>query len=288
MAEITAQAVAQLREMTGLGLMQCKKALAETDGDLDKAVEHLRKQGAAVAAKRAGREAKEGKVLLAQSGKTVAAVEFNCETDFVASSGDFNAFANKVVAVTVEKRPSDVEALKALPLEGSTVGEVQTAAIAKIGENIVIKRVAWENVGDNEVAETYSHMNGKIGVVIKLGYEGQTGNVDGIKSLAKDLAMQVAAAAPLAIEPKDVPADVVAKEREIAREVTAKEGKTGDMLERIVEGKVQKFFKENTLTGQVFIKDNKLTIDKLLAQTAKNLGLTSIRILAFHRLQLGQ
>lgn len=288
MAEITAQAVAQLREMTGLGLMQCKKALAETDGDLDKAVEHLRKQGAAVAAKRAGREAKEGKVLLAQSGKTVAAVEFNCETDFVASSGDFNAFANKVVAVTVEKRPSDVEALKALPLEGSTVGEVQTAAIAKIGENIVIKRVAWENVGDNEVAETYSHMNGKIGVVIKLGYEGQTSNVDGIKSLAKDLAMQVAAAAPLAIEPKDVPADVVAKEREIAREVTAKEGKTGDMLERIVEGKVQKFFKENTLTGQVFIKDNKLTIDKLLAQTAKNLGLTSIRILAFHRLQLGQ
>lgn len=288
MAEITAQAVAQLREMTGLGLMQCKKALAETNGDLDKAVEHLRKQGAAVAAKRAGREAKEGKVLLAQSGKTVAAVEFNCETDFVASSGDFNAFANKVVGVTVEKRPSDVEALKALPLEGSTVGEVQTAAIAKIGENIVIKRLAWENVGDSEVAETYSHMNGKIGVVIKLGYEGQTGNIDGLKGLAKDLAMQVAAAAPLAIEPKDVPADVVAKEREIAREVTAKEGKTGDMLERIVEGKVQKFFKENTLTGQVFIKDNKLTIDKLLAQTAKNLGLTSIRILAFHRLQLGQ
>jgi elongation factor Ts len=288
MAEITAQAVAQLREMTGLGLMQCKKALAETDGDLDKAVEHLRKQGAAVAAKRAGREAKEGKVLLAQSGKTVAAVEFNCETDFVASSGDFNAFANKVVAVTAEKRPANAEALKALPLDGSTVGEVQTAAIAKIGENIVIKRLAWENVGDNEVAETYSHMNGKIGVVIKLGYEGKTSDVDGLKGLAKDLAMQVAAAAPLAIEPKDISADVVAKEREIAREVTAKEGKTGDMLERIVEGKVQKYFKENTLTGQVFIKDNKLTIDKLLAQTAKNLGLSSIRILAFHRLQLGQ
>lgn len=288
MAEITAQAVGQLREMTGLGLMQCKKALAETDGDLNKAVEHLRKQGAAVAAKRAGREAKEGKVLVGQNAKTIAAVEFNCETDFVASSGDFNAFVQKVLNTALEKRPSDAETIKALPLDGSTVGEVQTAAIAKIGENIVIKRLAWENIGDNEVAETYSHMNGKIGVLLKIGYEGQTSNLEGLRSLAKDLAMQVAAAAPVAIEPKDVPQAVVEKEREIAREVTAKDGKTGDMLERIVEGKVQKFFKENTLTGQIYVKDNKITIDKLLAQTAKNLGLTSIRVLAFHRLQLGQ
>lgn len=288
MAEITAQAVAQLREMTGLGLMQCKKALTETEGDLTKAVEHLRKQGAAVAAKRAGKEAKEGKVVLGVSGQTAAAVEFNCETDFVANSGDFNIFVQKALATTLEKRPSDIESLKALPLDGSTVGEVQTAAIAKIGENIVIKRLAWENIGDNEVAEIYSHMNGKIGVIIKLGYEGATSDIDGLRSLAKDLSMQVAAAAPLAIDSKDIPADVVAKEREIAREVVSKEGKTGDMLERIVEGKVAKFFKENTLTGQVFIKDNKVTIDKLLAQTAKNLGLTSIRILAFHRLQLGQ
>jgi elongation factor Ts len=288
MAEITAQAVAQLREMTGLGLMQCKKALTETNGDLNAAVDHLRKQGAAVAAKRAGKEAKEGKVLLASNGKTAAAVEFNCETDFVANSGDFNVFANKALATTLEKRPNDAEALKALALDGTTVGEVQTAAIAKIGENIVLKRLAWVNVGDNEIAEIYSHMNGKIGVIIKLGYEGQTSNVDGLRTLAKDLTMQVAAAAPLAIDSKDIPADVVAKEREIAREVVAKEGKTGDMLERIVEGKVAKYFKENTLTGQVFIKDNKVTIDKLLAQTAKNLGLNSIRILAFHRLQLGQ
>ncbi len=288
MAEITAQAVGQLREMTGLGLMQCKKALTETDGDLNKAVEHLRKQGAAVAAKRAGREAKEGKVLVGQNAKTIAAVEFNCETDFVASSADFNILVQKVLTTALEKRPSDAESIKALPLDGSTVGEVQTAAIAKIGENIVIKRLAWENIGDNEMAETYSHMNGKIGVLIKVGYEGQTSNLDGLRALVKDLAMQVAAAAPVAIEPKDVPQAVVDKEREIAREVTAKDGKTGDMLERIVEGKVQKFFKENTLTGQIYVKDNKITIDKLLAQTAKNLGLTSIRVLAFHRLQLGQ
>lgn len=288
MAEITAQAVAQLREMTGLGLMQCKKALTETNGDLNAAVDHLRKQGAAVAAKRAGKEAKEGKVLLASNGKTAAAVEFNCETDFVANSGDFNVFANKALAATLEKRPNDVEGLKALALDGSTVGEVQTAAIAKIGENIVLKRLAWVNVGDNEIAEIYSHMNGKIGVIVKLGYEGKASDVEGLRNLAKDLTMQVAAAAPLAIDSKDIPADVVAKEREIAREVVAKEGKTGDMLERIVEGKVAKYFKENTLTGQVFIKDNKVTIDKLLAQTAKNLGLNSIRILAFHRLQLGQ
>jgi len=288
MAEITAQAVQQLREMTGLGLMQCKKALTETGGDLEKAIEHMRKQGAAVAAKRAGKDAKEGKVVLGQAGKTVAVLELNCETDFVATSGDFGVFAQKALGLVLEKRPNDTESLKALAIDGTTLGEVQTGAIAKMGENIVLKRLAWENIGDNEVAETYSHMNGKIGVIIKLGYEGTPSNLAGVSQLAKDLTMQIAASAPVAIEPKDVPAATVEKEREIAREVTAKEGKTGDMLERIVEGKVQKFFKESCLVNQIYVKDNKTTIDKLLAATAKSLGLSAIRILAFHRLQLGQ
>jgi len=288
MAEITAQAVGQLREMTGLGLMQCKKALTETAGDLEKAVEFLRKQGAAVAAKRVGRDAKEGRIVLGQNAKTVAALELNCETDFVANADDFQVFAKKGLDLVLSGRPADVEALKAMAIDGSTLGEVQTAAIAKIGENIVLKRLAWENLGYNEIAETYNHMNGKIGVIVKLGYEGSASNLDGLRQLARDLTMQVAATAPVAIEPKDVNPALVEKEREIARELTAKDGKTGDMLERIVEGRIQKFFKENCLIGQVYVKDNKVTIDKLLAQTAKTLGLTGIRILAFHRLQLGQ
>jgi elongation factor Ts len=288
MAEVTAQMVADLREKTGLGILQCKKALTETAGDMEKAIEFLRKQGAAVAAKRVGKETKEGKVVLASSADAVAAVEINCETDFVSSSDDFNAFAGKVSRVLLEKKPADMDALKALPLEGSTVAEVNTAAIAKIGENISIRRFAVEKVGAGELAETYSHMGGKIGVIVKLGFQGTPKDKAGLSVLAKDLAMQVAASMPIAIEPKDVPAAVVDKEREIGRELTLKEGKTGDIVDKIVEGKTQKFYKENCLINQVYIKDNKTTIDKLLAATAKAQGLDSLKVLAFHRLQLGQ
>jgi elongation factor Ts len=288
MADITAQQVAELREKTGLGILQCKKALTETAGDMEKAIEFLRKQGAAVAAKRVGKETKEGKVVLTSGSDAVAAVEINCETDFVSASGDFNGFADKISKVLVEKKPSDLEALKALPLEGSTVGEINTAAIAKIGENISIRRFAVEKVGASELAETYSHMNGKIGVIVKLGYQGQVKDKSALSAVAKDLAMQVAASMPIAIEPKDVPASVIEKEREIGRELTLKEGKTGDIVDKIVEGKIQKFYKENCLINQVYIKDPKQTIDKLLAATAKSQGLESIKVLGFHRLQLGQ
>jgi elongation factor Ts len=288
MAEISAQAVAQLREKTGIGFLQCKKALTEAGGDMEKAVEILRKAGLAVAAKRSGKETKEGKVVLGSGSSAVAAVEINCETDFVASSDDFNAFAAKVVKLTAEQQPSDPEALKALPLDGTTVGEVNTAAIAKIGENISLRRLVVEKVGADELAETYSHSNGKIGVIVKLSVKGQPKDKAALSGLAKDLAMQVAATNPVAIEPKDVPASVVEKEREIARELTLKEGKTGDMVEKIVEGKVQKYYKENCLINQVFVKDNKTTVDKLLAATAKSAGAESIKVAAFHRLQLGQ
>lgn len=288
MADVTAQMVADLREKTGLGILQCKKALTETAGDMEKAIEFLRKQGAAVAAKRVGREAKEGKVVLASSGDAVAAVEINCETDFVSSSDDFNAFASKISRLILEKKPADLDSLKALPLENSTVAEVNTAAIAKIGENISIRRFAVEKVGADELAETYSHMQGKIGVIVKLGLSGQPKDRAALSTLAKDLAMQVAASMPIAIEPKDVPAAVIEKEREIGRELTLKEGKTGDIVDKIVEGKIQKFYKENCLINQVYIKDNKQTIDKLLAATAKAQGMDSLKVLAFHRLQLGQ
>jgi len=288
MAEVTAQTVAELREKTGLGILQCKKALTETAGDMEKAIEFLRKQGAAVAAKRVGKETKEGKIILAAAADAVAAVEINCETDFVSASDDFNAFASKVSRTILEKKPADLEALKTLPLDNTTVGEVNTAVIAKIGELITIRRFLIEKVGANELAETYSHGGGKIGVIVKLGFQGAPKDKAALSSVAKDLAMQVAASMPIAIEPKDVPASVIEKEREIGRELTLKEGKTGDIVEKIVEGKVQKFYKENCLVNQVYIKDNKTTIDKLLAATAKSQGLDSLKVLAFHRLQLGQ
>ena len=293
MAEISAQAVQQLREKTGLGLMQCKKALGETGGDLEKAVEHLRKQGAAVAAKRVGKETKEGKIVFASTGSatgstSVAALEINCETDFVSASEDFNVFAAKAVKAVAEGKPVDVEAAKALPVDGATLGEVNTAVIAKIGELITLRRFAVETAGSGEHIETYSHMGGKIGVILKVGFSGTPSDANGIAALAKDLAMQVAATAPLSIDPKDVSSEVVDKEREIARELTIKEGKTGDMLERIVEGKLSKFFKENCLLQQIFVKDNKTAISALLAANAKTLGVENLRVIAFHRLQLGQ
>lgn len=285
---ISAQAVAQLREKTGLGLMQCKKALTETGGDIEAAIELLRKQGAAVAAKRSDRETKEGKVVFGRAGSSVSAVEINCETDFVASSDDFIAFADKAAQAIAAGKPADLEAVAALSVEGGTLADANTAVIAKIGEKITIRRFAVESVGSNEVVETYSHMGGKIGVLIKLAFDGTPSDTDALGALAKDLAMQVAASAPLSIDPSGIPADVVAKEREIARELTEKEGKTGEMLERIVEGKVNKFFKENCLLQQVFVKDNKTPIDKLLADSAKKIGVENLRVAAFHRLQLGQ
>ncbi len=285
---ISAQAVAQLREKTGLGLMQCKKALTETGGDIDAAVELLRKQGAAVAAKRSDRETKEGKVVFARAGSSVSAVEINCETDFVASSDDFVAFADKAAQAVAAGKPADLDAVASLSVDGGTLADANTAVIAKIGEKITIRRFAVESVGANEVVETYSHMGGKIGVLIKLAFEGTPSDTEALGALARDLAMQVAASAPLSIDPSGIPAEIVAKEREIARELTEKEGKTGDMLERIVEGKVNKFFKENCLLQQVFVKDNKTPVDKLLADSAKKIGVENLRVAAFHRLQLGQ
>jgi elongation factor Ts len=284
MTAISAQAVAQLREKTGLGLMQCKKALAETGGDIDAAIEFLRKQGAAVAAKRADRDTKEGKIVFGKDGSTVSAVEINCETDFVASSDDFIAFAAKAANAIAAGKPADLEAVQALSVDGTTLAEVNTAVIAKIGEKISIRRFAVETVGQGETVETYSHMGGKIGVLIKLAYDAAKDEA-ALKTLAKDLAMQVAASAPISIDPSGIPEATVAKEREIARELTEKEGKTGDMLERIVEGKVNKFYKENCLLQQVFVKDNKTPIDKLLASSP---AASNLRIVSFHRLQLGQ
>lgn len=268
--------------------MQCKKALTETAGDIEAAIEFLRKQGAAVAAKRSDRETKEGKIVFGREGSTVSAVEINCETDFVASSDDFIAFAAKTAKAVALGNPADLTAVAALPLDGTTLAEVNTAVIAKIGEKISIRRFAVETSDAGSVIETYSHLGGKIGVLIKLGFEGTPSDTATLTTLARDLAMQVAASAPLSIDPSGISAATVEKEREIARELTMKEGKTGDMLERIVEGKLNKFYKESCLLQQIFVKDNKTPIEKHLAASAKVIGVENLRVVAFHRLQLGQ
>ncbi len=288
MSTITASQVKDLRELTGLGMMQCKKALSETGGDVEKAVELLRKQGAAVAAKRSGREAKEGKIFLSQKDNDIVAVELNCETDFVAANDDFNMFGNLLVKAILENKPADLEAMKTSQYEGKSIADINTEVIAKTGENIAIRRFVHEKTGPNEFAETYSHMGGKIGVIVKIAADNAITDSAAIGELARDLAMQVAATNPLALDPEGIPADVLEKEKEIYKEQAIAEGKPAEFADKIIQGRISKFYKENCLNQQIFVKDSKLTIQKLLEKVGKEQKLNNLVISSYHRLQLGE
>lgn len=249
---VTAALVKELRERTGAGMLDCKKALVETDGDVDQAIENMRKSGQAKAAKKAGRIAADGVILTSISGNRATMLEINSETDFVARDEGFLAFGNKVLAVAAENNINDIDALNAAELDGSTVQEVRDALVAKIGENISPRRVI--NVeGDNLGA--YVH-GGRIGVIAIL--QG------GDEELAKDIAMHVAAANPQFVKPSDVPAEVVEKEKEIQVELAVQEGKPADIAEKMVVGRMKKFTGEISLTGQPFIKDPKTSVADLL------------------------
>ncbi len=257
MAEISASMVMELRQRTGLGMMECKRALTETAGDLAKAEDLLRVKSGAKATKAAARIAAEGVVGLhvAPDGKAGAMVEVNCETDFVAKNDDFRAFASEVAQLVSGKAPSDLAALAALKLaSGETVEARRVALVQKIGENMTVRRfVRREAKG---TLASYVHGT-KIGVLVDV--EG------GGASLGKDLAMHVAAMKPIAVDKSHVPADVAAKEREIATAQVAEDGKTGDMAAKIVEGKVNKALAAMTLAGQAFVKgDGKQTVEQLL------------------------
>ncbi|MFC1585099.1 translation elongation factor Ts [Fibrobacterota bacterium] len=285
---ITASQVKELREQTGLGMMDCKKALGETEGNMAKAIEYLRKKGAAVAQKRMGREAKEGKVVLTHTGAAVVAVDINCETDFVAASDDFKNFSHQVISIASKEMPADVDTLSKMTVEGKTIDELKTDIMGKLGEKITIRRLVVEKLGPQDFAETYSHMGGKIGVILKLSADNPIEPSSEISTLAKDLAMQVAACNPLSIDREGISQDILEKEKEIYREITIKEGKPAQIVDRIVEGRLKKFFQENCLQEQIFIKDTKMTVESLINQKAKPLKLNNLRISAFHRLQLGQ
>ena len=262
MADISASMVMELRSRTGLGMMECKKALTEAGGDLAKAEELLRIRSGAKASKAASRVAAEGIVGVWMSGdhKTGALVEVNCETDFVARNEDFVAFAKKLAQLVAEKHPSDTDALAALPLDGGTVESVRQALVQKIGENLSIRR--FTRFHTSHKLASYVHGGGRIGVMVE--FDG------GDEALGKDIAMHVAASGapgairPVAVSRNEVPQDLIAKERAIYAAQAAESGKPADIVAKMVEGRVNKFLAEVTLLGQPFVKNPDETVEQYL------------------------
>jgi elongation factor Ts len=263
---ITAADVSKLRKMTGAGMMDCKNALEESNGDFDKAVEMIRKRGQLVASKRADRDATEGVVLakVADSGSYGAIIVLNCETDFVAKNEDFIRFAQNILNLAVDQKPSDLDALKNLPLEGRLVGDRITEQVGIIGEKLELSYYA-----KIEAAQVvpYIHPGNKLATLV-----GMNKVVD--LKIGKDIAMQVAAMNPVAVDKADVSAEMIEKEREIGREQARNEGKPENMLDKIAEGKVNKFYKESTLLNQDFTKDSSKTVRQYLQGIDKDLMVT--------------
>ena len=281
----TAQDVKELREITGCGMMDCKKALTETNGDMDKAVEFLREKGLATAAKKAGRIAAEGLVTSMVFGNVGVVVEINTETDFVAKNVDFQKFVADVAECIAKANPADVEALKETKLYGDqTVGEALTEKIATIGENMNLRRFErYEGVN-----EAYIHGGGRIGVLVnfKLGDESKA-NDPAFRAAAKDVAMQIAAVMPKYVKSDEVPADVVEKEKEILKAQALNEGKPEAIVDKMVMGRIQKFYKEVCLVEQPYVKDGDLTVAKFLKNVATEIG-TDIEVVKFARLEKGE
>jgi elongation factor Ts len=256
MAAITASMVAELRAKTDAPMMECKKALTEADGDSAKAEEILRVRLGNKASKAASRVAAEGVVatFIAPDAKLGAIIEVNCETDFVAKNEDFLAFARNLAALVAKQNPADVSALSALPLEGSSVDQVRSALVGRIGENMSIRRFARIEAKGRIAA--YVHGGSKIGVMVDVA--------GGDDTLAKDLAMHIAASKPVALAKDEVPGELIRKERDIAAQKAAESGKPANIVEKMVEGAVQKYLKEVTLLGQPFVKNPEQTIEQLL------------------------
>ena len=281
----TAQDVKTLREMTNCGMMDCKKALTETDGDMDKAVEFLREKGLATAAKKAGRIAAEGLVEAFVFGNVGVVVEINTETDFVAKNADFKDFVHSVAECIAKTNPADVEVLKNTKLNDSqTVGEALTEKIATIGENMNLRRFErYEGVN-----EAYVHGGGRIGVLVnfKLG-DSAKAESDAFKAAAKDIAMQIAAVMPRYVKNDEVPAEVVEKEKEILRVQALNEGKPEAIVDKMVAGRINKFYKEVCLVDQPYIKDGDISVAKFLKNVAAEIG-TDVEVVKFARLEKGE
>ncbi len=268
--KISASEVNKLRKQTGAGMMDCKKALVEAEGDFDKAIDILRKKGQKVAAKRSDREASEGVVLAATSsdGKRGAVIVLNCETDFVAKNDDFVKLAETILQTALDKQPSDLESLKALPYgdSGLTIADKITEQTGVIGEKIDLS--SYDTVQADTVV-AYIHPGNRLASVVGLNKEGN------LSEIGRDVAMQVAAMAPVALDKESVPQDVIQKEIEVGKDLAIQEGKPAELAEKIAMGRLNKFFQENTLLNQAFIKDGKKSIQQYLNETEKGLSVTS-------------
>ena len=270
MATITSADVAKLRRVTLAGMMDCKKALEEADGNFDKAIEIIRKKGQAVANKRADRDATEGVVMakVSADGKSGALIVLNSESDFVAKNEGFIEFATKILDLAINKKPASLEELKALPMEGAKVGDKVVEYIGIIGEKLELS--FYDKVEAAHV-QAYIHPGNKLSTLVgftKAGLDAQ---------VYKDVAMQVAAMSPVAVDKNDVPEKVIAQEIEIGKEQARRDGKAEEMLEKIAQGKLAKFYKESTLLNQEFIKDNKQTIGQYMKSTDKDLTVTAFK-----------
>ena len=289
MAQITAATVKELRERSGAGMMDCKKALAETGGDIEAAVDWLRTKGLAAAAKKSSRTAAEGLVGVATDGTSGAAVEVNSETDFVAKNDKFQGFVKAVTDAALESGSDDVDALKAAAYPGGgTIEEKLTDNIATIGENQSVRRVQSLSVKDGAVV-SYVHNAvapglGKIGVLVAL--ESSAG-ADVLEPLGKQIAMHIAAAAPLALNGDDLDPGLMARERAIAEEKAAESGKPAEITAKMVDGAMAKFRKENALLSQLFVIDNKTPVAEVVASAGKEAG-AAIKLVDYVRFQLGE
>ncbi|NLR59976.1 translation elongation factor Ts (EF-Ts) [Chitinophaga polysaccharea] len=274
MATITAADVNKLRQQTGAGMMDCRKALVESDGDFEKAVDYLRKKGQKVAALRSDRETKEGVIIAKTSadGKSGVIVGLGCETDFVAKNEDFVKFAQAIVDLALANGIKTVEDLNAAQLDGATVADKVNDQVAKIGEKITLNKFEFVEAGG---VTSYIHGNYRMGVLVAFSKPVS-------EEVGKDIAMQIAAMSPIAVDADSVPADLIAREREIAVEQVKAEGKPAEMAEKIAAGKVNKFFKESTLLQQAFVKDN----NKSVADYLKSVD-ADLKVAGFKRIALG-
>lgn len=289
MAQITAAAVKDLRERSGAGMMDCKKALSESDGDIEAAVDWLRAKGLAAAQKKSSRTAAEGLVATAIDGTRGVAVEINSETDFVAKNEQFQNFARTAAQVALAGGIDDAEALKAAAYPaGGTIGDALVSNIATIGENQALRRVAAVSVKQGLVVD-YMHNAtapglGKIGVLVALE---SAAPAEALQALGKQIAMHIAAAFPVALNAQDIPVDVIERERKIASEKAAESGKPAEIVAKMVDGSIAKFAKENALLSQLFVMDNKTPIAQVVEKAGKEAG-SPIVLTAYVRFQLGE
>jgi elongation factor Ts len=289
MPEVTASLVKELREITGAGMMECKKALTEAEADIEKAIDVLRTRGLAAVAKKAGRATNEGLIVaaLTDDAKTAALVEVNCETDFVSRNEVFGGYASKVARAVLINDPADIEALKASSVDGETVEAILTEAIHTIGENIQIARFV-RRTADDGVISSYIHGGGRLGVLVRFALgNAVTAQADGFKVLAKDIAMQVAAANPGAVTREGFSAEVIEHEVAIYKAKAAESGKPENIQEKIAEGNLRKFYQENTLVEQAFVKDPDKNVQAVIDGVAKAVG-DRIEVVDFDRFALGQ